>query len=143
MTSTVLTCPDCNTRNRVPDATSGTPRCASCHANLPWLIEADARGFSEVTASSSLPVVVDLWAPWCGPCRMVAPELERLAAERAGSLRVVKVNVDEAPSVSAQLGVQGIPTLLLFAGGSEVGRQVGALPGPALRGWIDETLASR
>ena len=143
MSTTVLTCPGCNTRNRVPNATSGTPRCASCHANLPWLIEVDAREFAEVTASSSLPAVVDLWAPWCGPCRMVAPELERLAAERAGALRVIKVNVDESPTISAQLGVQGIPTLLLFAGGAEVGRQVGALPGAALRSWVDETLATQ
>jgi thioredoxin 2 len=72
---------------------------------------------------------------------MVAPELELLAAERAGKLRVVKVNVDEAPAVSARLGVQGIPTMLLFVGGAEVGRQVGALPGAALRSWIDQTLA--
>ena len=71
---------------------------------------------------------------------MVAPELELLAAERAGKLRVVKVNVDEAPAVSARLGVQGIPTMLLFVGGAEVGRQVGALPGAALRSWIDQTL---
>ena len=142
MTSTVLTCPACNAKNRVPDAAAGTPQCAKCHAKLPWLIEVDAPGFSEVVATSALPIVVDLWAPWCGPCRMVAPELEKLAAERAGVLRVVKVNVDESPSVSAQVGVQGIPTLLLFSGGKEVGRQVGALPGPALRSWVDSTLAS-
>ena len=98
-------------------------------------------GRAAVAATSSLPIVVDLWAPWCGPCRMVAPELELLAAERAGKLRVVKVNVDEAPAVSARLGVQGIPTMLLFVGGAEVGRQVGALPGAALRSWIDQTLA--
>ena len=126
MSSTVITCPSCTTKNRVPDIASGKPQCA---------------GFTQVVKGSSLPVVVDLWAPWCGPCRMVAPELEKLASERAGELRVVKVNVDEAPGVSARLGVQGIPTLLLFDDGNEVGRQVGALPGPALRSWIDDTLA--
>lgn len=141
MSTTVLTCANCQTKNRVPDATSGRPRCASCQGDLPWLINVDAAGFDQATAASSLPIVVDLWAPWCGPCRTVAPELERLAAERAGSLRVVKVNVDEEPAVSARLGVQGIPTLLLFVGGSEVGRQVGALPGDAMRSWIDQTLA--
>ena len=140
MASTVLTCASCQTKNRVPDATAGRPRCASCQSELPWLIDVDAAGFDEVTATSSLPIVVDLWAPWCGPCRTVAPELERLAAERAGTLRVVKVNVDEAPAVSARLGVQGIPTMLLFVGGAEVGRQVGALPGAALRSWIDQSL---
>ena len=112
MTSTVLTCTSCQTKNRVPDATAGRPRCASCQAELPWLVDVDAAGFDEAIATSSLPIVVDLWAPWCGPCRMVAPELELLAAERAGKLRVVKVNVDEAPAVSARLGVQGIPCLL-------------------------------
>ena len=141
MTSTVLTCTSCQTKNRVPDATAGRPRWASCQAELPWLVDVDAAGFDEAVATSSLPIVVDLWAPWCGPCRMVAPELELLAAERAGKLRVVKVNVDEAPAVSARLGVLGIPTMLLFVGGAEVGRQVGALPGAALRSWIDQTLA--
>ncbi|CCM62081.1 MULTISPECIES: thioredoxin [Candidatus Microthrix] len=141
MSSTVITCPSCTTKNRVPDIASGKPQCAGCHTKLPWLIEVDEAGFTQVVKGSSLPVVVDLWAPWCGPCRMVAPELEKLASERAGELRVVKVNVDEAPGVSARLGVQGIPTLLLFHDGNEVGRQVGALPGPALRSWIDDTLA--
>lgn len=140
MPSTVLTCAACQTRNRVPDATKGRPRCASCQAELPWLIDVDADGFDAVTATSSLPIVVDLWAPWCGPCRTVAPELERLAAERAGTLRIVKVNVDDSPAVSARLGVQGIPTMLLYVDGAEVGRQVGALPGAALRTWIDQTL---
>lgn len=141
MSSTVIACPSCSTKNRVPDATSGRPKCAGCQAELPWLIEADSGGFTKVVEASSLPVLVDLWAPWCGPCRTIGPELVKLAAERAGSLRVVKVNVDEAPEVSARLGVQGIPTLLLFSGGTEVGRQVGAIPGPALRSWVDETLA--
>ena len=140
MASTVLTCAACQTKNRVPDATKGRPRCASCQADLPWLIDVDTAGFDAVTASSSLPIVVDLWAPWCGPCRTVAPELERLAAERAGTLRIVKVNVDDSPAVSARLGVQGIPTMLLYVDGAEVGRQVGALPGAALRTWIDQTL---
>lgn len=140
MPSTVLTCAACQTKNRVPDATKGRPRCASCQAELPWLIDVDAAGFDAVTATSSLPIVVDLWAPWCGPCRTVAPELERLAAERAGTLRIVKVNVDDSPAVSARLGVQGIPTMLLYVDGAEVGRQVGALPGAALRTWIDQTL---
>ncbi len=140
MASTVLTCAACQTKNRVPDATKGRPRCASCQADLPWLINVDTAGFDSAIASSSLPIVVDLWAPWCGPCRTVAPELERLAAERAGTLRVIKVNVDDSPDVSARLGVQGIPTMLLYVGGAEVGRQVGALPGAALRTWIDQTL---
>lgn len=143
MTSTVITCPACEVRNRVADDASGRPRCSSCHADLPWLIEVRADDFERVVERSALPVLVDLWAPWCGPCRAVAPALEQLAAERAGSVRVVKVNVDEAPGVSAQLGVQGIPTMVLFADGAETSRQVGALPLDGIRRWIDGALALR
>ena len=90
--------------------------------------------------SVELPVVVDLWAPWCGPCRVVAPVLENLSVQRAGSLRIAKVNVDDEPSVSAQLGIQGIPTMVLYRSGREVGRQVGALPANRIAQWIDGAL---
>ncbi len=82
-------------------------------------------------------MLVDLWAPWCGPCRQVAPLLERAAADRAGSLKVVKVNVDVAPDISRRFGVQGIPTMLVLRDGNEVGRQVGALGEAALQRWLD------
>ncbi|MEL7208996.1 MAG: thioredoxin domain-containing protein, partial [Actinomycetota bacterium] len=78
----------------------------------------------------------------CGPCRLIAPALEQLSVERAGRLRIVKVNVDEWPTVSGRLGVQGIPTMVLFADGVEVGRQVGALPAERIRTWVDATLAA-
>ncbi len=97
--------------------------------------------FDRVIANSALPALVDLWAPWCGPCRMVAPALEQLSRDRAGTLRVVKVNVDEAPAVSEGLGVQGIPTMVLFRDGGEIARQVGAMPGDAIQRWVDEELA--
>ncbi|MDG2113900.1 MAG: thioredoxin [Actinomycetota bacterium] len=136
------TCPSCGTRNRVPIVAKGKARCAKCHTDLPWLVDVGAAEFAEVTTTSSLPVLVDFWAPWCGPCKTIAPILEQVAHERAGSLRVAKVNVDEAPSISAQLGVQGIPTMVLFDNGVEVGRQVGALPAHALRSWLDSSLAN-
>ncbi|MEZ5375057.1 MAG: thioredoxin [Acidimicrobiales bacterium] len=117
----------------------GRPRCAKCKQDLPWIVNATANDFDEAIERSTLPVLVDLWAPWCGPCKMVAPMLERLAAERSGKLRVVKLNVDEAPAISARLRAQSIPTLLLFDRGVEVGRQIGALPEDALRRWIDQT----
>lgn len=85
-------------------------------------------------------MLIDLWAPWCGPCRQVGPLLEQLATERAGRLKLVKVNVDESPRTQARFGVQAIPTLLLFSDGREVGRQQGAVPLPQLRAWVDDSL---
>ena len=99
----------------------------------------DANFASEVL-QADCPVLVDFWAPWCGPCRAVAPALEQLAVDRAGALRIVKVNVDQSPEVSARLGVQGIPTMVLFFDGAEISRQVGALPGPAIARWVDGAL---
>lgn len=139
--ATVVSCPSCSTRNRVPASATGTPRCASCHRALPWIVDAGADEFEAATATSAL-VLVDLWAPWCGPCRTISPLVEQAAHDLAGRLKVVKVNVDVAPGVSQRYGVQGIPTLLLLRGGREVSRQVGALPGHALRRWIDQELGS-
>ncbi len=141
MPGPITACPQCSTKNRVPTDTSGRPRCATCKADLPWLAEVGADEFDRVIAASALPALVDLWAPWCGPCHMVAPALEQLSRDRAGTLRVVKVNVDEAPAVSERLGVQGIPTMVLFRDGQEIARQVGAQPGDAIQRWVDDELA--
>jgi thioredoxin 2 len=135
----VVACPSCGVRNRVPATAPGVPRCASCHADLPWLVEATEANFDAVV-DSRLPVLLDLWAPWCGPCRLVAPAVQQSAEEFAGRLKVVKVNVDEAPGVSARLAVQGIPTLLVLRHGEVVARQVGALPEGQLRSWVRASL---
>lgn len=111
------------------------PACAGCGDRLPWLVETDDNGFDDAV-QARVPVLVDLWAPWCGPCRLVAPILQQLAADRAGRLKIVKVNVGDAPALSARLGAQGIPTMLLFTSGHEVARQVGALPAAALEEWL-------
>lgn len=137
---TVTACPHCGRRNRVPAVTGGVPRCAQCHASLPWTAEAGSDTFDAVTASRKIAVLVDLWAPWCGPCRMVSPALERLATEFAGRVKLVKVNVDEAPDVAERFGVRGIPTLLVMHGGEVVARQTGAPPEPALRQWLMDAL---
>ena len=134
--SQIVACPSCGKRNRVPSTASGSPVCASCKAALPWLVEATA-GDVDAVLHANVPVVVDLWAPWCGPCRMVAPILEQVARDRAGRLKVVKVNVDELPDISTRYGVQGIPTLLLLDRGQEVARQVGAVPAHELDRWLD------
>jgi thioredoxin 2 len=136
----IVTCPNCGKRNRVPATARGVPRCANCHTALPWLTAAGDGDFEEVAGNSTLPVLVDLWAPWCGPCRIVEPGVERAAGSLAGRLKVVKVNVDQAPRTAERLGVQGIPTLLLLRHGREVARQVGAVPPPALLRWAEEAI---
>jgi thioredoxin 2 len=137
----IIQCENCGRKNRVPAAASGTPRCANCHRPLPWMTEAGDDNFAEVVEQSSIPVLIDLWAPWCGPCHMVSPALERLAREMAGRIKLVKVNVDAAPGVAARFGVQGIPTLMVMRGGQVVARQTGAQPEPALRVWLEQGLA--
>jgi len=102
---------------------------------LPWLVAADDDDFAEVAQQASVPVLVDLWAPWCGPCRMVTPAVERAAQELAGHLKAVKVNVDESPAVAGRYQARSIPTLLLLRDGREIGRQVGALPADRLLEW--------
>ena len=139
MASPVVACPSCGTKNRLPVAARGHPRCAKCKTNLPWLVDAGDTDFAAAIDTRAL-VVVDLWAPWCGPCRMVGPLLEKLAAERAGTLKVVKVNVDESPRTQAKFKAQSIPTLVLLNRGKTVSVKVGALPMPQLRSWLDGAL---
>jgi thioredoxin 2 len=108
---------------------------------LAWIAEADDDDFAEVVEAATLPVLVDLWAPWCGPCRTVSPTLEQLAHECAGRVKVVKVNVDESPRTMRRFGVQGIPTLLLVHGTDVIARQTGAGSASMLRGWLQDALA--
>jgi thioredoxin 2 len=95
-----------------------------------------------VVEAASIPVLVDLWAEWCGPCRMVSPALEQLARDLAGRLKLVKVNVDGSPALSRRFEVQGIPTLLLLEGGNVISRRTGAAPLEEIRRWVDGALRS-
>jgi thioredoxin 2 len=140
MESTTVVCPNCGKRNRVPAAADGKPRCANCHHWLPWMADAGDQDFAEIVEKSTVPVLVDLWATWCGPCRMVSPALEQLARERAGSLKLVKVEVDSAPVISQRFSVRAVPTLLLIDHGQVLARQSGAAPVAALRDWLDQSL---
>jgi thioredoxin 2 len=140
--TSIVTCDHCGTKNRVPAAATGTPRCGACRRPVAWIADAGDGDFSEVVEQSPLPVLVDLWAPWCGPCRAVSPALEKLARSHAGRVKLVKVNVDTSPTLSQRFMVQGIPTLLLLRGGDVVARQTGAAPEPTLRAWLDDSLAS-
>jgi len=136
----VLPCPSCSKKNRVPDAAIGTPRCATCKAPLPWIADAGDASFAEVAEAAKTPVLVDLWAPWCGPCRTVSPTLERLATQMAGRLKLVKVNVDNSPQLARRFGVQAIPTLILMDRGQEKTRQTGAAPEHVLRTWLERNI---
>jgi thioredoxin 1 len=96
--------------------------------------------FDAEVRNSDIPVVVDFWAEWCGPCKMIGPALEELSAEYAGKVKIVKVNVDENPSSPAQMGVRGIPALFLFKDGQVVSNKIGAAPKAALKSWIDSSV---
>lgn len=140
MSPRVTACPACGTRNRVPLSSKGRPQCAQCHEPLPWLVDAGDDDLAAALATNQL-VLIDLWAPWCGPCRMVAPVLERLSVRYAGRVKVVKVNVDHNPRTAARFDAQSIPTLAMVRNGKTVARVVGAQPEPALAKRIDALLA--
>jgi thioredoxin 2 len=139
----IVSCPSCGKRNRVQPAAPGAPHCAACGKPLPWLVHADQANFQAAVEQSPLPVLADFWAPWCAPCRIVEPVVEQLAQQRAGQLKVAKVNSDMAPELSQRFNVRGIPTLILFDKGQVVDRVTGALGPSALRSWVETRLATR
>jgi len=141
-----LRCPSCHTTNRVDDARLGSgrrPLCGRCKQPLP--VDAAPVTVTDATFAREVerwptPVLVDAWAPWCGPCRSLAPVLDQIAAEMAGRLRVAKLNVDDNPATAARFGIQSIPTLLVMQGGREVDRIVGAQPKAAIVGRLQQVL---
>jgi thioredoxin 2 len=141
MNGSVVQCPQCGRRNRVPAARDGVPRCAACGAALPWIVEASDDDFTQVAERGMHPVLVDFWAEWCAPCRQVTPVVERLGRDMAGKLKVVKVDVDHSPKTASRFGVRGVPTLLLLGEGREVDRIVGALPEDQLRTRVTNAIA--
>jgi thioredoxin 2 len=127
----ILVCANCGKKNTIRPSAKGAPHCGNCGKPLPWLVNASDATF-DLEAKAAPAVVVDLWAPWCGPCRFVGPILEQLAREHAGKLKVVKVNVDENPSLSRRFDARSIPTLVVLKDGKVVERIVGAMPKPQL-----------
>jgi thioredoxin 2 len=137
---TIIGCPSCKAQNRVGAIAHGVPRCQRCKAILSWIVDADTDTFTAET-TASVPVVVDFWAAWCGPCRMISPVLEDLAKRHAGHLKVVKVDVDANPGLASRFGAQSIPLLVVIRDSEEVDRVVGALPRAALEQRLGPVLA--
>lgn len=127
----LLICPDCGRKNKIRPSELGAPHCGNCGKPLPWLVNATDDTF-DIEAKASPAVVVDLWAPWCGPCRIVGPILEDLSKEYAGRLKVIKINVDDNPVIAQRFEAFSIPTMVVMKGGRVVDRIVGAMPKGAL-----------
>ncbi|WP_078709498.1 thioredoxin TrxC [Consotaella salsifontis] len=139
-----IVCPHCGGINRVPDGRPAeAARCGSCHEKLFSGHPAPVTGalFERQIARSTIPVAVDVWAPWCGPCRMMAPAFEEAAHTLEPNVRFLKLNSDEEQPVAGRLGIRGIPTLLLYRGGAEVDRVSGAMTARQIIQWITERLA--
>ena len=134
-----IVCPHCNATNRVPAERTGEgPRCGQCHRALfdGHPAELTEAGFERHLTSNDLPVVVDFWAPWCGPCRSMAPEFEKAAAMLEPTARLVKVNTEEAQALAQRYDIRSIPTMALFRGGREVARQSGAVGASEIARWV-------
>ena len=146
-TGVIVPCPSCGRSNRLAfEALGKTTRCGNCKKAIappasPIEIE-DTASFDAAASRSALPVVVDFWAPWCGPCKMMAPELERMARSAAGRYLVLKVNTDEHQDVGARFRIQSIPTLAVIAGGRELDRLAGARPAAEIAAFVDRAAAA-
>ena len=134
----IVTCPTCGQRNRAVYEKLKEPfRCSKCQTTLhlpgqPVEVTTESI-FDALTKRSPLPILVDFWAPWCGPCKMIAPELVKAASAKAGKWLIAKVNIDEIPNLASRFQISGIPTMTIFHGGREVARQSGAMLAPAIQ----------
>ena len=142
----VRVCPSCGQRNRLAySKLRAETRCGKCHTSITPPGEPietpDAATFDAAIAQSDLPIVVDFWAPWCGPCRMVAPELAKVASRHAGDYLILKVNTDAIPELGERFNIRSIPTMALFDGGREVARTAGARPAADIEAFIESSLA--
>ena len=146
MSQLLVVCPHCHTTNRVQSADLGqAPDCGSCHAPLftGAPVNLDATDFERHIGRSQLPVLVDFWAPWCGPCRMMAPAFETAAGLLEPQVRLAKLDTEAEQALAARYNIRGIPTLIIFRKGQEIARQSGAMTAPQIVQWVQQAVGMR
>jgi len=140
----IVACPTCNTLNRAPrdKLASGSGKCGSCGAPLfaGHPVALTAGSFESHASKSDIPLLVDFWAPWCGPCKAMAPQFEKAAGQLEPTVRFAKVNTDEEQELAGRFGIHGIPTMILMKHGKEIARQSGAMSASGIESWVQQAL---
>lgn len=142
--SLIVACPSCNTLNRAPrdKLASGGGKCGHCKSPLfsGHPVALDATSFDPHAVKSDIPLLVDFWAPWCGPCKAMAPHFEKAAGRLEPTVRLAKINTDDEQALAGQFGIRSIPTLILFKHGREIGRQSGMMDAAGIESWVSGML---